>query len=634
MAKTKAFTLLNQEQIWDSNQLKIFKKYGTKAATTDLAVVLGGAVNSGQIVETSTGQAHASWWWSASENADTDVRVVGSDGPKTWSIPSRRNDGFRPASSFSLIKDLPNGVRGADGILRVKIGQYPQTLATELERKSLDKQFTDGTLKKTGHEYTFDSHSYDEYSKAFDPRTVIEYEWRGEKFVRVECLDSAPGVLSNKEQAQTGKTYWVKVEPITWLVDEDEKIILSERVLFAGIQFDSSDSYNGNFKKTFAHKYLNNYFAKEVRWDSLVNQSGKQKSDNSAKQTAKKAKKTTNNPYNFNFNSDITPKEMIIASIAADEPVFLHGLPGDGKSARVKQVDPDCITLLLASFSLDRLNGKTIFNPATSKVEDIPPAWYDELVEKCQNEPEKNHILFLDELTNALPSIQGEVLTLVQDRKVNGRFKLPSNCRIVAAGNEMEDSEAAYDIIRPLFDRFGHVNIQTTTDNWLPWAAKAGIHPAVYAFIAFNGDGALRTEFSGDPKNPSATPRAWEKVSNELKAGRNPYLARMHVGDIADEFAAFCQSEIISLEDVLSGNYTQEDLDEMQTDLRYLTATCLTNVSDDKLATVRNFVSKLGEEEEAVFDSLWIHGDKDRAMRIAELSAAASETSTKGGISL
>lgn len=80
MAKNKAFTLLNQEQIWDSNQLKIFKKYGTKAATTDLAVVLGGAVNSGQIVETSTGQVHASWWWSASRSDTTYVRVVGSDG--------------------------------------------------------------------------------------------------------------------------------------------------------------------------------------------------------------------------------------------------------------------------------------------------------------------------------------------------------------------------------------------------------------------------------------------------------------------------------------------------------------------------------------------------------------------------
>lgn len=84
MAKNKAFTLLNQEQIWDSNQLKIFKKYGTKAATTDLAVVLGGAVNSGQIVETSTGQVHASWWWSASKDGTDSVRVVGSDGFQDW----------------------------------------------------------------------------------------------------------------------------------------------------------------------------------------------------------------------------------------------------------------------------------------------------------------------------------------------------------------------------------------------------------------------------------------------------------------------------------------------------------------------------------------------------------------------
>ena len=197
---------------------------------------------------------------------------------------------------------------------------------------------------------------------------------------------------------------------------------------------------------------------------------------------------------------------------------------------------------------------------------------------------------------------------------------------------EMKYSEAAYDIIRPLFDRFGHVNIETTTENWLPWAAKAGIHPAVYAFIAFNGDGALRTEFSGDPKNPSATPRAWEKVSNELKAGRNPYLARMHVGDIAEEFAAFCQTEVISLEDVIKGNYTLEDISEMRTDLRYLTATMLTSVAQEHVGKVRKFVGCLGEEEQAVFDSLWVGADKERAMTIATLRAETANAS-KGGVS-
>lgn len=532
-------------------------------------------------------------------------------------------------------------MRGSDGILRIQEGSYPQTIVSDEVERKLKKLYNKGTLGKTGHTFTFDSRNYNEYDKSFMPRTIEEYQYGGARYVRVQCLDSDPGILSNNEKAKTGEFYWVKVEPITWLVDEKKNIMVSERLLFSGIQFDNNNSYDGDFKKTFANKYLNNYFAKEMRTGIKLNFSstGETQAEIAQVQEAEPAQEVVDtriknpNPYNLDFNHEITPEEMIAASIAADEPVFLHGLPGDGKSARVKQVDPDCTTLLLASFSLDRLNGKTIYNPATGKVEDIPPAWYDELVEKCQKEPETNHILFLDEFTNAAHSVQSELLTLVQDRKVNGRFKLPNNCRILLAGNEMEDSDAAWNIIRPMFDRVGHVTIETTTENWLPWAAQAGIHPAVYAFIAFRGDEALRTEFSGDPKNPSATPRAWEKVSNELKAGRNPYLARLHVGDIADEFAAFCQSEIISLEDVLNGNYTQEELDEMQTDLRYLTATCLTSVGEDKLATVRDFVSKLGEEEEAVFDSLWIHGNQDRAMKIAELRASA-ETSSKGGLSL
>ena len=36
---------------------------------------------------------------------------------------------------------------------------------------------------------------------------------------------------------------------------------------------------------------------------------------------------------------------------------------------------------------------------------DIKPTWLKKLEEKCEKEPDKNQIVFLDEITNALPSI-------------------------------------------------------------------------------------------------------------------------------------------------------------------------------------------------------------------------------------
>ncbi len=46
---------------------------------------------------------------------------------------------------------------------------------------------------------------------------------------------------------------------------------------------------------------------------------------------------------------------------------------------------------------------------------DIKPTWLKKLEEKCEKEPDKNHIVFLDEITNALPSIQGMAFNIVLD---------------------------------------------------------------------------------------------------------------------------------------------------------------------------------------------------------------------------
>ena len=605
------FTFLTEGQIWgdkDGNgQLDALKAYGRQAAATDAAAILGAFVRNQR--RTLKGDENCAWWWSASPGGDTNVHCVYADGLEHWRLSSERSGAARPASSFSSISNLPNVVRGADGILRCRMGSYPQTIVSEGVARKLNNPFS--KKKKTGRVFTFDMHYYDEYSNSFTPRTVEEYEYNGKRYVQLECLCRSGELLSNGQETELGEIYWVEVEPIDWIIDEKSKMIISERCLYAGIQFDTKIKYYGDFSKTFAKKYLDEYFANEIAMDaSFVSTI-----DNTSK-NSREAVKRRKNPYNFDFDENISPEQELANAIKANEPVFLHGLPGDGKSARVKQIDPECVTLLLASCSLDRLNGKTVFNQTTGKVEDVPPAWYDELKAKCEAEPDKNHILFLDELTNALPSIQSEALTLVLDRKVNGRFELPKNCRIVAAGNEVEDSDAAWDMIQPLYTRFGHVYIKTTKENWLPWAAKAGIHPAVYAYIAYNGDEVLRTPFDGE--QPNANPRSWEKVSNELYAGGNPYQARKHIGFLADDFAAFCRKEVVTLNDVLQGNFDENDY-AVELDEKFLTVTGLTAVDEKNVEKVRNFVKGYGQEMCALFDSLWCHGDESRLERIAEL---------------
>ena len=72
------------------------------------------------------------------------------------------------------------------------------------------------------------------------------------------------------------------------------------------------------------------------------------------------------------------------------------------------------------------------------------------------------------------------------------------------------------------------------------------------------------------------------------------------------------------MEDVLSGNYTREDL-EMDASQKYATAVSLSCADEQSFAKVREFMKMGGPEPRAAFESLWAAGDEKRLETIAEL---------------
>ncbi len=143
----------------------------------------------------------------------------------------------------------------------------------------------------------------------------------------------------------------------------------------------------------------------------------------------------------YSLDFDIPSEEKIMRGIiTSDVPLFLHGLSSDGKSARVKQIDPDATVLYLRNATPESIFGKSVYNGAKGEMIDIKPTWLVKLEKKCKDKPNENHILFLDEITNAFPSIQGMAFNIVLDREIGGIWKLPENTRIVAAGNEAKES--------------------------------------------------------------------------------------------------------------------------------------------------------------------------------------------------
>lgn len=657
-------TLLSVEQIWGNSQLEVLKKYGTKIAATDLCILTRGCVRDEDYVDEDkslTGRTCVAW----TKTVNKYVKEIFIDG--LCSCCGYINDiscVIRPVLQNSTIS-LPSTVSDPNIIMEIEYGEYPQNAPSATMQKKLEKEYKKG-MNKTGRSYTFSSSPCDDFKTLFKPITYDEYEYHGKKYIRVRAIAEYPdyeSILSNGLACKDGDYFWVQVSPVKWLIDDKTGLLISKKGLVAGIGFGDVKYYDGmsyDFDKSELKKYLDTHMMHDLFQNTVsLNVSNIQKhhiksiqnhpSQNQPTQVTQQNSSTQDvkvedtqaienkseydevkqvelqvekrkNPYDLNFNK-VSEEDIIKGAVESGVAVFLHGPSSEGKSARVKQIDPTCEIIYLRNATPESLNGKSVYNQQTGEMIDVQPTWLKKLQEKCKNEPDRYHIVFFDEITNALPSIQGIAFNIVLDREVNGIWKLPENARIVAAGNDMKDSLAANQLAEPLFNRFAHVYIKTTTESWLNWASEYNIHPAIYTFIAYTKGAVLRSDYNGE--KPNADPRKWEMASKMLYSTRNPEMLRALVGeDITKEFVAFCNQEVITLNDVINENYNYRDIEVLNTAERYATIIGLTQVDEENLEKVRDFAISLGAEFGAIFDSLWVHGDESRLEKLAEIKLA------------
>ena len=636
------FTFLTIEQIFGSYPIDVIKKRGTRAAITDFSVILGGFVydyehvNGDTYLEGRTGL----YWTTAAE--DGNLLVVDYHGNCVYRLVYSRYGGARPALPFSSIGSIPtngeSGKKARDGVLEVEYGYYPQQAVPRDMQERLEQAYRSSSISKTWNSYTTDSVACDDYDTAFQPQTHQEYEYNGKRYVRIEANSFFKGgslTLSNGEQYYYGDNVWVEVEPVKWLVDEREKMMITEKIIFAGVQFNNERNYTGNFDRTDIKTFMDRYLSRDLVQSRGIGQQS---------QTIATSTTTRNeNPYNLEFD-EVGEQDIIKSAIESNVSVFLHGKPGCGKSDRVKQLDPDFIELNLSHLDPELLDG--LAGEKDGKAVHIKPPWLEELEEKCGEEPDKIHILFLEELTNASQMMQSKAYGIALDKKVAGRWKLPENARVVAAGNELEDSLVANEIAEPLYDRFAHVNIETTAESWLKWAVtpentyerldykkdeepRQKIHPAIYSYISYRGENALRTPYNRENPQPHADPRRWKMASDMLYASNNPTTLRAIVGeDLTRDFISFCMMPTITIQDVIKGNYTEQDL-KMDLGRQLATVSGLVRVDDKNMPKVREFVKKLGAEMCQKFEVQWAGGDEERLEQLQELRLKEQEEAEK-----
>ena len=260
-------TFLREEDIWGDRALEVIQAYGTAVGISDVAIALGTCMGSG--TKNSAGVA-SGYAWSASSYKNVNVRTVDLDGAKNCFNPNRRIAAGCPALPFSATSKIcPNNMktmRLANGktVQICEYGAYPQTVAPKSISQELEAQYQKNALKTTGKNYTFDSVELDAYSTGFTPRNCAEYMFNGKRYVRIKGKPyDRNSVMSDGTSVQKGQAYWFEVQPIEWLMDTKGTWV-SRQALFAGIQFDTKNEYNGNFANTTMYNYLQKHFAKEM----------------------------------------------------------------------------------------------------------------------------------------------------------------------------------------------------------------------------------------------------------------------------------------------------------------------------------------------------------------------------------
>lgn len=217
-------TLLSEGQIWGNDkesQLEVIRKYGTKAAITDLCVLTGSYLcedTDYNIDEDSSLKGRTSWFWTRSDDNDNDVRAVNKHGDRDDLFRYLRYGAVRPALQSSVIfsQISPNRVRGYNGTEEVEYGEYPQYAADSRMQSILESEYNRG-MNKTGRSYTFDSVKYDDYDTGFNPVTYEEYEYQGKKYIRIRANSDFDGnkfKLSNGVEYRDGDYVWVEVSPV------------------------------------------------------------------------------------------------------------------------------------------------------------------------------------------------------------------------------------------------------------------------------------------------------------------------------------------------------------------------------------------------------------------------------------
>ena len=279
--------------------------------------------------------------------------------------------------------------------------------------------------------------------------------------------------------------------------------------------------------------------------------------------------------------TSVQARNAILKAFRVKRPIFLWGPPGIGKSEVVDDITTELggimIDLRMAQMEPTDIRGIPFFNKELNKMDWAEPV---DLPDEALASQYPIVVLFLDEMNSAPPAVQAAGYQLILNRRV-GKYRLPDNVVIVAAGNRDSDKGVTYRMPMPLANRFIHLEMRADFNAWQNWAVNKNIHKDVVGYLSF----AKNDIYDFNAKSSSrafATPRSWVFVSQLLDDEFTDIdtLSNLIAGSVGEglaiKFMAHRKiaSRMPNPSDILSGKVTTLGIKEISAMYSLTTAMC------------------------------------------------------------
>lgn len=221
-------------------------------------------------------------------------------------------------------------------------------------------------------------------------------------------------------------------------------------------------------------------------------------------------------------------KAFLPIALKANIVPMITGSAGIGKSSIVqavaKQFNLKLIDIRISQLMCYDLAGLISPNENRTKAGYLPvdtfPLDTDELpINPETNKPYDGFLLFLDEFNSGDRSTIAAAYKLILDRQI-GKHNLHPNCRIVCAGNRIQDNAIVNKIGSAMQSRLVHIELQLNRKEFMEYVENSGWNTMLTAYFRYRPE--MIHNFKPEEVDEIVTyacPRTWEFVNKLLENG-------------------------------------------------------------------------------------------------------------------